>query len=831
MRSRSRFSEQPSPQRVPKANTLTHAFGPATRNVLGDRTPGEEATMNILDAIQQTTRRAGGSHTRRRGTEAFEESTKDWRTVEQPERVLRRMEQLGMQSDVLTLTLSMSSGKSLVGFSPLERIIGQSQIMSSFFLRLGAERARAVGRIVTQTSVGVGTGFLISSRLLMTNNHVIENDRIAARCCIEFDYVRRFDGGFGATQLFRLLPGEFFLTSVTRDDLNLDYTIVAVEPVNLQGEELAGRGSIPLVSTLGDLTVLEWANIIQHPGGDPQQVALRDNKVIKSLEHFIHYEADTQPGSSGSPVFNDQWQLAALHHSGVPDEERPGVYRLRNGDEWDTRLPLTHAKKLQMWSKVNWLSNEGVRIDSIIADARSRLGGDAARLALFNEAIRENPPPLLEGRRDLASTAGVVTPAASPAVTWLIPLQGEEMIITKPNGCYEVEKELGRGAFGVTYLAREKEIHSRYVVIKLLLDPEGRSFDDPLFRTMFERETKALALINHPQVVHIYNFGWTPEGRPFIVMQYVKGQTLRAAMGGQPMEPLRAARIVSQLGSALSAVHSAGVVHRDLKPENVMLQPSNGDEFAILIDFGVAKVEVSRAGRSEQESCAGTPVYMAPEQLRGHPVPASDVWALGVLAYELVTGRRPFSSTAEILNLKEGHAITEPKALCPALPTVARAVILKALSYDPAQRYTHAHEMGQAFLQAVLEGDPPDPPPPPDPVADARPPVSEPTELLRRCQVLFVSFEEFRNPESLRAFFSIAELRTGQNCVGFSARLELDQLLDCLYRSGRDYRGQALIDVLSVLASRYRDDYRGKQCEQLRDGMKRLLEPAPAASR
>src|SRR6185503_4632465 len=106
--------------------------------------------MNILDAIQQTTRRSGGNRTRLRGTEAFEQAAKDWSTAERPERVLRRMEQLGLQEEALTLAQSMSSGKSLIDFNPLERIIGQNQLMSSFFLPLGAERARAVGRIVTQ---------------------------------------------------------------------------------------------------------------------------------------------------------------------------------------------------------------------------------------------------------------------------------------------------------------------------------------------------------------------------------------------------------------------------------------------------------------------------------------------------------------------------------------------------------------------------------------------------------------------------------------------------------------------------------------------------------
>ncbi len=764
--------------------------------------------MNILDAVQQTTRRAGGGHTRRRGTEAFKQATKDWGAAERPERVLRRLEQLGLQPEASTLLRSMSNGKSPVGFNPLERIIGQNQLMSSFFLSLGAERARAVGRIVTQTGGGVGTGFLISPRLLMTNNHVIENERIAARCRVEFDYVRRFDGGFGATQLFSLLPAEFFLTSVTRDDLNLDYTIVAVEPVNSRGEELAERRCIPLVSTLGDVAVLEWANIIQHPGGDPQQVALRDNKVVKSLDHFIHYEADTQPGSSGSPVFNDQWQLAALHHSGVPDEEQPGVYRLQNGQEWDTRLPLPYEEELRMWSKVKWLSNEGVRINSIIEDARSRLGGDAVRLARFNEAVQENASPWIVRNEGLGQ-GGIDPPAAAESTPE----------VTKLNERYEVERELGRGGFGVAYLARDIRFNRRSVVIKVLLEA------DASFRTMFERETGALASINHPHVVRVYDYGSTPEGQPFIVMQYIEGTTLRVAMRGQAMAPERAARIISQLGSALSAVHGAGVVHRDVKPENVMLQPSYDDEFAILIDFGIAKVDVAREGRSERETLAGTPVYMAPEQRRGNPVPASDIWALGVVAYELVTGQRPFSAV-DLAMPKD--APVEPRTLCPALPKVAQAVILKALSYEPAQRYTHAHEMGQAFLRAVLEGDPPVP----HPLSDPPPPDSEsPTELLRRCQELFKLFDEFRDPESLRAFFSIAELIAGQKCVALAARLELDQLLYCLYRSGRDYPGQALVDVLSVLASRYRDDFRGKQCELVGSSLRRLLERPSTTSR
>jgi V8-like Glu-specific endopeptidase len=385
--------------------------------------------MNIVDVIEQTMLRAGGDHTRRRDTAEFKRITKNWQAVESPERVLSRMQQLGMSGDALSLASSIARGERFAGFNPLERIIGQNQLMSSFFLSLGAERTRAVGRIVTRSGVGVGTGFLISPRLLMTNNHVIESERIAERSCVEFDYVRRFDGAVGVTQLFKLLPGEFFLTSEARDGLNLDYTIVAVETANSQGDRLATRGFIPLTVTPGELVVTELANIIQHPGGDLQQVALRDNKVVKWLDHFIRYEADTQPGSSGSPVFNDQWQLAALHHSGIPDEVRPGVYRLTDGGEWDTRLPLPHPVQLQMSARVKWISNEGIQIASIVADARGRLAGDAARLALFEEATREQPSLLTtdvcrnRAGHIVAAAQEAAARAASGGVTLTIPLE------------------------------------------------------------------------------------------------------------------------------------------------------------------------------------------------------------------------------------------------------------------------------------------------------------------------------------------------------------------------------------------------------------------------
>jgi serine/threonine-protein kinase len=396
------------------------------------------------------------------------------------------------------------------------------------------------------------------------------------------------------------------------------------------------------------------------------------------------------------------------------------------------------------------------------------------------------------------------------------------MLITKHklNERYRFERELGRGAFGVAWLAHDTEFHSRLVVIKLPLGTEA---------SIFDRDIKALASIDHPYVVKIYDHGWTSEGQLFFVMQYIEGESLRKAIGNCGMELKRAARVVSQLGSALSAVHAAGVIHRDLKPENVMLRThASGEEYATLIDFGVATFQESRAGWGERDTWAGTPLYMAPEQLRGRPVPASDVWALGVITYEMVTGRRPFSPADVPALIDAPRPITEPKALRPELPRAAQDVILKALNYDPAQRYAYAHEMGEAFLSAVHA----DPPPPPPPGGSSGPRSQMPRspeplkELLRRCRELFESLEEFRRPDVLRAYLHNEGLTAAERCVKHGEEIDFDRLLSCLSSAGGNYRGQSLIDLLTALAAHYEDDWRGQECEALVVGLKRALEPA-----
>src|SRR5579885_1163441 len=397
------------------------------------------------------------------------------------------------------------------------------------------------------------------------------------------------------------------------------------------------------------------------------------------------------------------------------------------------------------------------------------------------------------------------------------------MLITKHklNERYRFERELGRGAFGVAWLARDTTLLSRPVVIKLPLGAEAATFD---------RDIRALAEIDHPHVVKIYDHGWTSEGQPFFVMQYIAGESLSKAIGGRGMELKRAARIVGQLGSALSAVHEAGVIHRDVKPENVMLRThASGEEYATLIDFGVATFQESRAGRGERETWAGTLPYMAPEQLRGRPVPASDEWSLGVVAYEMVTGRRPFSLADVPALVETPRAFTEPKALRPELPRAAQDVILKALNCDPAQRYAHAHEMGEAFLSAILFGPPPPPPNGSSGLHSQMPRAPEPLkELLRRCRELFESLDEFRRPDVLRAYLHKEGLTAAARCVKHGEEIDFDRLLSCLSISGREYPGQSLVDLLAALTSHYRGQWQEQKCEALRVSLKYVLEP-PAA--
>ena len=273
------------------------------------------------------------------------------------------------------------------------------------------------------------------------------------------------------------------------------------------------------------------------------------------------------------------------------------------------------------------------------------------------------------------------------------------------DGRYLIERELGRGGISVVYLAHDQQLLSKPVVIKVLLEQSEDLDLDGWSRQKFEQEIEALARIDHPGVVGVFDAGKLPNGKPYFVMQFVEGVTLRSVISAQGMDLARVERIIRQISHALGAAHEKGVIHRDLKPANIMLQRlGEKEEYVKLIDFGIATVKDSHVRPSGETSrVAGTILYMAPEQLMGKPSLASDIYALGVITYEMITGRQPFNpdSPFELLELQRAGVKVKPTMLRPDLPSKAQEVILKALSFHPDNRYASAQEFGESLARAL----------------------------------------------------------------------------------------------------------------------------------
>jgi serine/threonine protein kinase len=273
------------------------------------------------------------------------------------------------------------------------------------------------------------------------------------------------------------------------------------------------------------------------------------------------------------------------------------------------------------------------------------------------------------------------------------------------KGRYLIERELGRGGIGVVYLARDTQLLSREVVIKVLFAAQGNDRYDLWFTKKFRQEMEALARINHPGVVGVLDSGEAPDGKSFLVMQYVRGVTLRRTIPQQGMDFEKAARIIRQTGQALEAAHEKGVLHRDLKPENIMIEEIGGGDTQIkLIDFGVARIKDSQvATAAEMTWIAGTPPYMAPEQMRGRPTAESDIYGIAAVAYEMLTGRPPFKAdtAVDLYEMQRRGEITKPKEVRRDLPEAAQDAIMKALSFNASDRYSSALRFAEDLARAL----------------------------------------------------------------------------------------------------------------------------------
>jgi len=260
-------------------------------------------------------------------------------------------------------------------------------------------------------------------------------------------------------------------------------------------------------------------------------------------------------------------------------------------------------------------------------------------------------------------------------------------------GIYLIERRIGRGGMGAVYLAVDPTL-KRHVALKVL-PPELAAHPESVAR--FEREATSLARIRHPNLVHIYAVG-CEGGRHYIVMEYVKGISLAEILRQRGALPHAAAiRILGQVLAALDKVHAAGVVHRDLKPANIMIDE---DQRAILMDFGLAKPHHDRSVTTAR-TIIGTPEYMAPELAEGGEAdPRSDLYAVGIILFEMLTGDVPFRGNSAIATLRQ-HVEKGPpsvRELAPAVPPPLEAVLAKALAKSPADRHANARALAADLL-------------------------------------------------------------------------------------------------------------------------------------
>jgi endonuclease G len=289
------------------------------------------------------------------------------------------------------------SGQTLAQLAE-ERIIGQSDIVGIDYLELAIAVSRAVCRI--RVGGAAGTGFLVGPRILMTNHHVLASSAEAGQAEAQFDYQENRSGELLPVRAFRFDPGVFFLT-----DPRLDFTLVATAETSARGVPVSAYPWVKLLGQPGKADEGSPLNIIQHPLGGLKQIALRHNDVIRIPDgktDFLYYTTDTEPGSSGSPCFNDQWELVALHHSGVPRTVGGQVLR-RDGQPW--------REGIDDPALVDWIANEGARISAIVAALRSEVLSGAAADLLARMLEDEPPNPIELARQDAGGP-----PSAAPHV-------------------------------------------------------------------------------------------------------------------------------------------------------------------------------------------------------------------------------------------------------------------------------------------------------------------------------------------------------------------------------------------------------------------------------
>ena len=315
----------------------------------------------------------------------------------------------------------------------VERIVGRTRdLLSVEFFEMGLLAARCVGLVSTRGQAN-GTGFLVAPGLMMTNEHVLRTAAEARDSDLELDFEDNRFGEAKRTEMFRLRPEIFFFAHKA-----LDFALVAVDLQSQNATRLDSFSVLPLIGEEGKVRIGEAVNVVQHPGGRVKQIAIRNNQLVdlpegSEMGAYFHYEADTEKGSSGAPVFNDFWEVVALHHSGVPRTDEQG----RLVDATGTVLGAGDAERYE------WVANEGVRVSRIVAAL------EAADLPEHMRAVREQALRSWKARGEPAAAVNAPLSPVAGAAAGTSP-QGSVAVRGAPPGAvHETTLELGQGASGV----------------------------------------------------------------------------------------------------------------------------------------------------------------------------------------------------------------------------------------------------------------------------------------------------------------------------------------------------------------------------------------------
>lgn len=274
-------------------------------------------------------------------------------------------------------------------------------------------------------------------------------------------------------------------------------------------------------------------------------------------------------------------------------------------------------------------------------------------------------------------------------------------------GQYKIVRKLGEGGMGAVYQARQEAI-GQDLAIKVLLAEAAQS--DELVKR-FQREARVISMLAHQNIIRAFVFGSTDTGQLYMAMEFVNGHELRERLRGEPMDELTTIRIMKQCCSALAEAHDLGIVHRDLKPDNILLTEFRGEKnFVKILDFGIAKITSSEGGNEAKLTQAGivygTPEYLSPEQAQALELDnRTDIYSLGVMLYEMMTGRVPFydDSPVKILTKHVFEEPAKPSAMRPGITPTMENIILKAMAKDRDARFSDAMEMYKALVMREQE--------------------------------------------------------------------------------------------------------------------------------